>query len=296
MLGAVMIVSTTQRRIQTLQGFALYVLGNEQVEVAVVPELGGRIISLKNLQTGREWLWHPQTGQKLFTNQPGDAFERSPLLGIDECFPTIAPGTWQGRQLPDHGELWSQAWQVDEARWEQGNLTASLALANSPFHFTRAMEVRGADILLNYEVINLSRRPEVFLWSFHPLFQLQPGDRLQLPESTRQQITEADWLEAVDSAVPPGRAAKVFAPAVQVGEAAIRNGHTNEHLTLTWDPEANPVLGLWLSRGGWHGHEHFAIEPANGADDCLARAWAQGGGRELAPGSRCRWWVKIKVG
>ena len=31
------------------QGFAVYVLANERVEVSVVPELGARIISLKSL-------------------------------------------------------------------------------------------------------------------------------------------------------------------------------------------------------------------------------------------------------
>jgi hypothetical protein len=41
------------------QGFAIHVLKNEEIEIAVVPELGARIISLMNLRTGREWMWHP---------------------------------------------------------------------------------------------------------------------------------------------------------------------------------------------------------------------------------------------
>jgi hypothetical protein len=32
------------------------------------------------------------------------------------------------------------------------------------------------------------------------------------------------------------------------------------------------TLGLWLSRGGWHGHHHFAIEPTSGNHDALAVA------------------------
>src|SRR5882724_10779024 len=73
------------------QGFDVHALSNEDVEIAVVPELGAKIISLKNLRTGREWMWHPQGGVKLFRNQSGDDFSKSPLVGADECLPTIAP-------------------------------------------------------------------------------------------------------------------------------------------------------------------------------------------------------------
>src|ERR1039458_10375594 len=92
---------------QQLQGFAVHVLGNDGVELAMVPELGAKIISLKNLRTGREWLWHPHDSLRLFKNQPLDDFAASPLVGMDECLPTILPCSWRGRQLPDHGEVWN---------------------------------------------------------------------------------------------------------------------------------------------------------------------------------------------
>src|ERR1041385_3849854 len=95
------------------QGFEVFTLANNEIELGVVPELGGRIVSLKNLRTRREWLWHPLGGRKLFRNQAGDSFERSPLVGMDECLPTIAPCSWQQRNLPDHGELWTADWSVD---------------------------------------------------------------------------------------------------------------------------------------------------------------------------------------
>src|ERR1700735_5370414 len=89
------------------QGFAVYMISNLHLELAVVPELGARIISLKNLRTAREWMWHPESGLKLFRNRLGDDFSQSPLVGADECLPTIAACSWQGRELPDHGEVWS---------------------------------------------------------------------------------------------------------------------------------------------------------------------------------------------
>ena len=47
------------------QGFEVYELNNEEVELAVVPELGAKIVSLKNRRTGREWMWHPPDGLKI---------------------------------------------------------------------------------------------------------------------------------------------------------------------------------------------------------------------------------------
>src|SRR5580765_6664736 len=98
--------------VRTRQGFEVYILSNNKMQIAVVPELGAKIISLKNLQTGREWLWHPGNEVALFRNRLGDDFSKSPLAGIDECLPTIAPCRWQACHLPDHGEAWSAAWTV----------------------------------------------------------------------------------------------------------------------------------------------------------------------------------------
>src|SRR6266481_4178400 len=104
------------------QGFEVFILSNQEVELAVVPELGARIISLKDLRTGREWLWHPTKGLKLFRNRAGENFESSPLVGMDECLPTIAPCCWRGRDLPDHGEVWATNWSLDLEAWERGLL------------------------------------------------------------------------------------------------------------------------------------------------------------------------------
>ena len=73
------------RDIRRQQGFAVYTLGNERIEVAVIPELGAKLISLKDLRTGREWMWHPGPAPLLFRNRPGDDFSKSPLAGADEC-------------------------------------------------------------------------------------------------------------------------------------------------------------------------------------------------------------------
>jgi hypothetical protein len=278
------------------QGFEVYVLTAEEVEIAVVPELGAKIISLKDLRTGREWMWHPPGELKLFRNHPGDAFSQSPLAGADECLPTIAPCSWQGRELPDHGEVWNAPWKVDLEALEQGMLKTSVRLEISPFDFERTIELRGNEIQINYQLNNCSPTERKFLWAMHPLLRLQAGDRLELPASTRALLNGAAWIDAVISAIPERNSAKIFAAPVSEGLAAIGNPVTGDRLEFEWSPVENDALGLWLTRGGWHGHHHFAIEPANANDDSLAVATARNHCGTVAGNSSVSWQLSLRVG
>jgi hypothetical protein len=283
-------------QIRKEQGFEVYILGNERIELAVVPELGARMISLKNLRTGREWMWHPPGGPKLFRNRRGDDFSRGPLVGMDECLPTIAPCSWQGRALPDHGEVWSVPWDVDETAWAAGELRTKVRLAISPFEFERGIELRGHEVWLNYRLSNLGPEEESYLWAMHPLLRLVAGDQLQLPASTRAQLDGEEWIEAVDSVPPAGQCVKVFARPVQVGWAGIYNRVGGDHLELGWDPQENDTLGLWLTRGGWHGHHHLALEPTNAAHDALALAAEGGRCGVVAAGGSVTWDIRVRLG
>ncbi len=278
------------------QGFEVCVLNNECVEIAVVPELGAKIVSLKDLRTGREWMWHPAGGKKLFRNQPGDDFSTSPLVGMDECLPTIAPCEWQGRQMPDHGEVWGVPWEVDAAAREQGVLKTSVALSRSPFELERTIELNENEIRLDYVLRNRSSGVEHFLWAMHPLLRLCPGDQLELPASTRALLNGASWVDDVAKANPAGDCAKAFATGITEGSAAIHNAATGDRLEFEWAPAENNTLGLWLTRGGWHGHDHFALEPTNCDADALTLAAARNRCGTVAARDAVTWRVCWRVG
>jgi hypothetical protein len=282
--------------VQLQQGFEVYVLNNEEIELAVVPELGAKIISVKNLRTGREWMWHPPGGPKLFANRPGDDFSQSPLVGADECLPTVAPCVWQGRTLPDHGEVWSESWEVDSAAWAGGRLKTSVRLKISPFEFERTVGLHEDEIHLGYRLNNLSAQAEAFIWAFHPLLSSQAGDQLELPASTRALLNGAGWVDAAPLTIPENNSAKVFAQPVVEGLAGIRNRLTGDRLEFVWNPAENDTLGLWLTRGGWHGHHHFAIEPANGDNDTLALAAGRNRCGIVPASDSVSWQIRLRVG
>jgi galactose mutarotase-like enzyme len=278
------------------QGFEVYVLNTEEVELAVVPELGAKIISLKDLRTGREWMWQPPGRLKLFRNRPGDAFSQSPLVGADECVPTIAPCSWRGRNLPDHGEVWNVPWKVDSEALEFGILKTSVRLEISPFDFERTIDLHENKIQISYKLKNYSPEERQFLWAIHPLLRLQADDQLELPASTRALLNGAAWVDAVGSAIPEKNSDKIFAVPVSEGLAAIGNPVTGDRLEFEWNPAENNTLGLWLTRGGWHGHHHFALEPTNAYSDALDLAAGQNHCGVVAASDFVTWQIRLRVG
>lgn len=253
-------------------GFGAHILRSAALEVVVVPDLGAKVVSLKNLCTGREWMYHPDNGPSLFRNQPHDDFARSPVIGWDECLPTIAPCTWRGRALPDHGEVWNTAWRLDEAAWKRGVIKTSVQLPISPFEFTRAIEIQDDTLHVNYHLLNTSKESQEFLWAMHPLLALQTGDRLMLSPEIRQCLGQHSWLDSLDFDEQAASCVKAFAGPLQQGQAEIFNPVSNDSLIFNWDVADCNTLGIWLSRGGWNGHHHVALEPTNGAPDSLAVA------------------------
>src|ERR1035438_6507195 len=277
-------------------GFDLFTLRNADLELAVAPALRAKVVSLKNLLTGREWLWHPIPGMRLFRNQPGDDFSHSTLVGWDECLPTIAPCTWKGRGFPDHGEAWNLAWNLDASAWERGVLETSVCLPVSSFHFTRTLQLNGNSLIVEYVLENPAPVAQEFLWAAHPLLALHEGDRLDLTDETRFQLNGDSWLESLEfSAGSPG-CAKLYAGPLRQGRAGIFNSRTGDRLTFEWDTAECDTLGLWLTRGGWHGHHHLAIEPANGAHDSLAVAAPEGKRCGIIPpNSQKTWRIQVRV-
>ncbi len=287
--------SKVRGQVRTQHGFEVYILTNDRMQIAVVPELGAKIISLKNLQTGREWLWHPRNEVTLFRNRLGDDFSKSPLAGIDECLPTIAPCRWQGCDLPDHGEAWSAPWTVNTNAWKNQILHTSTKLKLSPFLFERAIELSGHEIRLNYQLNNQSDAEQPYLWAIHPLLRLQPGDGLVLPSATRALLNGEKWISDLHDASTAEVCAKLFAAPIADGFAAVENKMNANRLEFHWDPSENNTLGLWFSQGGWHGHHHFAIEPTNGEPDSLEVA----AGRNrcgIVPGlGSAKWQITLKL-
>jgi hypothetical protein len=286
--------SPTKHSIRERDGFEEVTLANGEISVSVIPALGGKVTSLRNLHSGREWMWRPADFGGYFASPLGTAFQDGTLAGWDECLPTIAPCLCKDRKLPDHGEVWTAACAFDEDDLRRGIIHTSLALPLSPLRLSRRLHLEGSNLVARYLLENTGPDEEAYIWAMHPLFSIEAGDRLELPPEVRTQLPPGNWTETLAPG-PPDEALKAFARVdgpISVGIQGIAPGRS---LSIAWNGRDHPVLGLWLTRGGWHGHHHLALEPTSSCHDALDEALQDGSAGLLPRKGTKKWSVGINL-
>jgi galactose mutarotase-like enzyme len=290
---------------KTIQGFAVHTLSNEKLSVSMVPELGGRVVSMRDRVSGREWLdgWAPAAKRRLWhPTDPAD-FASGPGAGIDECLPTVLPCQIDGENLSDHGELWNVPAFFDESPAAQGALGSRWNLKALPLDFERRISVRKDKIHIDYRLTNRADAPTPFLWAWHGLFAWKHGDQIRSTEKTCRSPGGEEvlpWPEAQPgndlsrAFFPKGAtpAAKVFLGPLSKGRAEIHSAN-GAKLSLSWPAALFPYAGIWITRGFWKGLHHWAIEPTNAPVDRLSDIMDASTLSLLAPREVREWTVII---
>jgi galactose mutarotase-like enzyme len=299
------------------------VMQTDTLLVTVLPALGGKIASIRFLPDDHELLQAPLAPCVPRTMTMG--FEESDASGFDECLPSVAacaidsPGGTA--HIPDHGDFWRLVWEHQQ----NGNEISMAATGVSlPLRFERRLQLDGATLAIEYRVSNLSDVPVPYAWSAHPLFAVEPGDRVVLPQSVKHVTVEGSaggrlgakhtrhpWPETLSTAGEPidlsrtgssedSTGDKLFAPSPPAGWAAIERVRHGLSIKVHFDPKQTPWLGLWLCYGGWpegkaHRQQCVAIEPCTAPVDSLAEAMRDASARTLSPGESNDWGMQIRV-
>ncbi|MEP7227946.1 MAG: hypothetical protein ABI785_11330, partial [Gemmatimonadales bacterium] len=172
----------------TVSGFPAVALRSDELELVAVPSLGMKLTNLRRLD-GREWLWRNDQ-IPLAPPRAGSSYvETADSGGWDECFPTVGPCPVPGAPpgtppLPDHGELWAAAWSSSVADTSEGTtLVGSARGAVFPFEFHRwiTLDPEEPVVRFRYLLRHTGDKPFPWIWSSHPLLNVQPGSVLALP-------------------------------------------------------------------------------------------------------------------
>jgi galactose mutarotase-like enzyme len=297
-------------------------LKTDTLEVEVLPELGGKISSLR--RNGIELL---QGQLKPYTlRSPTMRFDESDGSGFDECLPSVSaceiPGPSNTIQIPDHGEFWRLPCEVTHQEVDEARLTTIGSVL--PLRFDRKLKVQGETLQIDYRVENAGDVKTPYLWSAHPLFCVDPNDAIVLPPSVQQVSVEAstrDRLGAKGSVygwpiaevkgngkinlsqvgrVSDDTGDKLYTMAPTEGWAAIERKRVGLRVEVGFDVKLSPYLGLWLCYGGWpegkgNRQQCVALEPCTAPEDSLALALEKGRARVLAPGQSSSWRMTISV-
>ena len=291
-------------------------LCNEYVELTVAPQVGGRVVSLRDRKRGIAWLVSGATERSKPDGPAADwsSFERA---GWDECFPNLATGTADSHgPLSDHGELWSRVWDV-VSHEDQIELVAQSPRGD--YTFRRVLRLVGNQVVADYDVYINSGPAYEFIWSMHPLL---PGDadaRALLPNGTETTVEHSSLPGIIPGdrlawGEPPpllggwrlgerpsdSLALKLFTDSGAASSATVaRQGAA---LRFDFDRAELPHLGIWLNYGAWPasndhgtGDVHLAVEPCTAGSDSLETAVANGTAVTLEPGEHRAWSVTLTL-
>ena len=281
--------------------FEIHTLANDAISLSLAPELGGRIVSLKDRISNREWLdgWAPAGKRRIWRPSDPTDYETSPGAGIDECLPTVLPCKVGRKSLPDHGELWNHAPEFEVT--SDGAFSCGWKLKSLPIHFERRISLRKNQLSFDYQIKNLADSPTPFLWAWHPLFTWKRGDQIRSTEKTclspgGQEVQPWPGNDLSRAIFPPGisPAAKVFLGPLAKGRAEIQAAN-GARIALSWPAALLPYAGIWITRGFWKGLHHWAIEPTNAPVDRLSDLREPSPLFLLAPHEVRQWTLQVKL-
>lgn len=315
--------SRTQASVDTLGDLERVTLNNGRIQIAVLPQIGGKLASLRRVASGREFLLQPPE-HPYRPGSYGARFEDYDTSGFDEALPTIAPceypeGRFIGTALPDHGELWSIPWQYQT---RHGELWLQAAGRRLPYVLRKRVRLENETVVIAYHLESVSEEPFHYLWSAHPLLNVESGCRIALPSDVSRLLInsshrgrlgspgdECGWPvhgtngKRIDISTVSSRtdctADKLFTGRLAEGWCAVHYPTSDECIRFQFDAKVVPYLGLWICQGGWPndraGHFTVALEPCTSGFDSLAEAIRSGECETLEPHSRKRWELRIEA-
>lgn len=299
-------------------GFETIVLENQRLRAVIVPSLGGRVWELEDRIRKRQWIWH-RPDVLLRAAQPGAVYDDVWAGGWEELFPNDAPGVFEGRQLPDHGEWWAMSWSAASA---SGGAEAVVRLmadstivrADCVKEFRLAND--GATLSVTYRIRSDEARPFHFLFKQHLPIAIVPGCRLLLPGGRVEPVDprfstllpsgdEFDWPHATMA----GRVVdmrQIPAPSSNVQEfvyvrnlpepwCGVEDSSASAAIQMDFDSSAFPYVWLFLTYGGWRDLYTAVLEPCTNMPKDLADAVRAGQSAMLLPGQEFTTTVSVTL-
>jgi hypothetical protein len=252
----------------------------------ICPPRGGRISSLFDPHAGREWLV-PAPLRPLRAVTHGSLWSAYEMCGWDDAFPTIGdcahpgPGRATGVRLPDHGEVWSMAWEDETEAVDPGGEAVVLSAVGAalPYRLTRRFMIDGPTVRLDYSLANEGADALPFQWAAYPLVLLRPDSEVVTP---------------VPVAAGPGLRFPAGDEAVEW--AAVVDRETGNWLHFSWDAAEVPWFGAVVDDEGLNPRTNVVLLPTTGGGPDLEAAAVASRVRILEPAATARWTLRATVG
>ncbi len=310
----------TQQRLAN--GLSRIALQNPWLQVAVLPEAGGKISEISNLDSGRQWLWHNPAKSHGRPSYGADYAQELDTGGWDEVLLSLSPTELPTAQpVPDHGDVVGREWQLNRLEQTVSGVICSCSVESESlgYRLERCLTLPpdSATLIADYQLFNLGTGLLPWYWCAHILFAAQTDTCIDLPAGLdfhRNSFgaerhawpllqglhgTSNNLSQPFNDRRTEGHSAKLFISSPDSGICSIKFADSGEQLTLRYNPAQLPWLGLWLNNRGWAGMGHKAyrnigIEPSTAAHDCLHESEHQRPLKWLAPGEKVAWQLRLE--
>jgi len=288
--------------VEYIQGWKTEILENDHLKVSVIPELGAKIAQITDKHANYEWLWEDPT-RPLRERQPGDSYDEHDITGFDECFPNIGISSYPGDPnliLPDHGELWSQAWSFQRTN---DSIVTTVKGKVLPYTFVREITLKDQSLTFSYAIENTGQESFKGFWSAHPLFHAVEGMQILIsgnPPMTKEfsfsgrmgsdgangysgHLDKYKWPNTIGESgksydlsqitLTEPLTDKVVIATPDDGEITLLNPRHKCAIRFTLDPQEIPYVGICFNLDAWPFNgakaRWLAIEPSTGPTDNL---------------------------
>jgi hypothetical protein len=299
------------------QGYKVLQGENEFICVRIVPERGGKIISLINKSSGTEWIH--RTNRSWTALHYGMNWGEGDQGGWDEMFPTIEAcacpdDQWQDKHFPDHGEVWCMPWKY---AIDGDSLLLQIEGKQVPYLLEKKISLAGNELRLDYGVENPTQHVFSYLWAAHPLLNIREGMKLEVSPSLGEieiayshgerlgsqfdintfPLAQGRNGELVNLSILEGKDNNAgekyyFTGKLQEGYVRLTDPSSCESMMYQFSPDEVPYLAIWAHYGAF-GDYTFAVEPATGYMDSVQRAHGLGKTKQVLPGATNRWTLRV---
>ncbi len=310
-------------------------LQNERIDLAIVPQAGGKILDLIDRRSGRNWLWKNPHIPISAAERGSDFGKHLDSGGWDEVLLSVKPASILTMSehiaaIPDHGDVLASDWSIEKLLVDTNNdLICDMATTGmaARYRFERRIRIpdNRAVVELSYRLRNDSDEALPGYWCAHPLLAVGLDSVINIAGNRPFRIEDAQtraysseeaeqrWPhlrsrggESLDlsrsfskDAARRSFASKLFVQSPKEGSASVllKDG---SRLTFHFDPEELPWLGLWINNGAWSGcgsepYTNLGIEPATSPYDSLNEAIDNNAVPWLQPGDQRRWSLSVEL-
>ncbi len=282
-------------------------LTNDLLKIQLLPDAGGKIWQITYLPLNTCLLWNNDRVPPA-KHAPYLSYDDNWSGGWDELFPNDEEASICGERFPDHGELWSAAWEFETSISEtvaQVTLFLHTPISSCLIRKTITLRAGIAQLHVSYSLQNNGDKNMPYLLKLHPAFRVTPAHRIDFPPMlvVREPGFEGTLTDtphrfpwpcttrngvALDlRSVQPSSSRELFffyGTELKDGWCAITDTSSRLACVLEFDPHFFRSAWMFATYGGWQDYEVAVLEPCTGFPVNFESLMAAGNQYLLKPG------------